>query len=75
MWHDVEGWQGTLDEIVDGAGRKTWWVASADLATGPFRWVVLQHYGGPTLLSSEPFDLPAASGTGTAVELTLGADQ
>ena len=71
-WHDVAGWQGTLDKVVDGAGQKTWWVAGADLGRGPFRWVVYQNQGGPTLSTSESFYLPAASGKSVTVETALG---
>lgn len=66
-WHDVEGWQGTLEEVrVDGdgavTGYKRWWVAQDDLGTGPFRWVVYQGADGPQLVASEPFDLPGRTG-------------
>ncbi len=30
-WHDVAGWQGTLDEVQDCEGKKTWWVVEDDL--------------------------------------------
>jgi hypothetical protein len=39
-WHDVEGWQGTPDGIVDGEGRKTWWLFRELFGQGPFRWVI-----------------------------------
>jgi len=55
-WHNVEGWQGTLD---DGT-HKVWWVDAADLGKGPFRWLVELDDG--MLAVSEPFDLPAAAG-------------
>ena len=52
-WHDVEGWQGTLDEDV-----KRGWVAPADFRKGPFRWAIYQTEGGTLLATSSSFDLP-----------------
>jgi hypothetical protein len=70
-WHDVEGWQGTLDELQDGEGKKTWWVAKADLGKGPFRWVVTQGPGGARLAVSEAFHLPTRIGETVAVQVSL----
>jgi hypothetical protein len=67
-WHDVEGWQGTLD----AGDQKVWWVADKDFSTGPFRWVVYQGQGGPSLVASESFYLPAVSGERVRVEVSLG---
>lgn len=66
-WHDVEGWQGALDGVsVDESGsvvgRKTWWVAGADLGKGPFRWQVTRGEGGGVLVTSAPFNLPCCDG-------------
>lgn len=55
-WHDVGGWQGTLDE----GNIKTWWVGETDLGTGPFRWLVTQE--GNVLGISDAFYLPAFTG-------------
>lgn len=55
-WHDVEGWQGTLDD-----GVKRWWVAPADFRTGPFRWRIYAEKGGDVWGTSDWFDLPASS--------------
>lgn len=52
-WHDVEGWQGHLDD-----GVKRWWVAPADFRKGPFRWVLYETADGDLLSTSDPFDLP-----------------
>jgi len=76
MWHDVEGWQGTLDGVEvgeDGAvvGLKLWWVGGADLGTGPFRWRVTHGQGGRLLGTSEPFGLPSAANTTLTVEVSL----
>jgi len=60
QWHDVEGWQGTLDEVQNGVGKKVWWVAEKDLGAGPFRWTVYRREGGEQLAESEPFYLPHA---------------
>lgn len=67
-WHDVDGWQGTLDE----GNHKLWWVADKDLGTGPFRWVIYQDQAGPPLAASEPFYLPNVSGMRVQVDVTLG---
>jgi hypothetical protein len=78
-WHDVEGWQGTLDSITvadDGkvTGKKTWWVGEKDLGTGPFRWRVYRGKGSWLLATSAPFDLPAAIGQKIVVEVSLADD-
>ena len=70
-WHDVEGWRGTLDEIVDGEGRKVWWVYQRDLGTGPFRWTVYRSPAGRLLAHSEPFHLPGAAGQTVTVNVAL----
>jgi hypothetical protein len=70
-WHDVEGWRGTLDEVSNGVGKKTWWVARHDFDTGPFRWVVYQSQGGKLLAASEAFLLPHIENTTTVVEVSL----
>jgi hypothetical protein len=75
-WRDVEGWQGSLDEIVtetDGTvvGHKTWWVARDDLGKGPFRWQVYRSQGGWLLAQSDTFDMPARKGQVMTVEVTL----
>lgn len=77
-WHEVEGWQGTLDEVNrdEGAGvwegKKVWWVAKADLGTGPFRWVVYRARGSKPVAQSESFYLPDSSGERVRVEVSLG---
>lgn len=72
-WHNVEGWQGTFDEIVNGVGIKLWWVAESDLGSGPFRWVICKSYAEPTkiLAKSEPFHLPSASRQVLTVKVLL----
>ena len=70
-WHDVEGWRGSLDEIVAGKGRKTWWVYQRDLGKGPFHWQVYLGEGSRLLATSEPFDLPSTAGAGVTVEMAL----
>jgi hypothetical protein len=62
-WHEVDGWQGELD---DGQ-QKVWWVLGKDFGTGPFRWVVYQRRGGPVWALSQPFWLPAGAGQWTRV--------
>jgi hypothetical protein len=73
IWHDVNGWQGTLDDLVDGEGRKVWWVADADLGAGLFRWLVYDRYRGKLLATSAPFRLPEASNQAVIVRVRLGA--
>ncbi len=67
-WHDVAGWQGTLDEAQDGVGTKTWWVAKEGFSTGPFRWVVYESAGGAVVATSESFYLPDTVGEMVTVE-------
>jgi len=67
-WHDVEGWQGTFNE----ESQVIWWVAPADLDTGPFRWTICESKGGDLLAFSESFYLPASAGRSVRVEVTLG---
>jgi hypothetical protein len=67
-WHNVDGWQGTLDV----GHQKLWWVADKDLGTGPFRWVVYRDQAGPSLAVSESFHLPDLSGMKVRVDVTLG---
>jgi len=71
-WHDVEGWQGTLDDIQNEIGYKVWWVAKSGLGTGPFRWLVYQSKGGRLLATSEPFYLPGFKGGTVMVEVSPG---
>jgi hypothetical protein len=75
-WRDVEGWQGSLDEVItqaDGTvtGHKTWWVTEDDLDRGPFRWRVYRSQGGWLLATSPTFDLPSQRRATTTVEITL----
>ena len=52
-WHDVTGWQGTLDTN----NTKTWWVGEEELGTGPFCWLVVDE--NEVVRTSDPFNLPA----------------
>jgi hypothetical protein len=75
-WHDVEGWQGTLDGVEVGengavVGLKLWWVAEPDLGTGPFRWRVTYGQEGRLLGTSAPFHLPSAANTTLPVVVSL----
>ena len=74
-WHVVEGWQGTLNEVtVKGGvviGQKAWWVAEANLGSGPFRWLVYHQQDGALLAASETFDLPDSVGELVAVDVSL----
>jgi hypothetical protein len=57
-WHDVKGWQGTLES----GDRKTWWVLAADLSTGPVRWALYENPTGALIGLSESFYLPSFAG-------------
>ncbi len=70
-WHNVEGWQGSLDEVASGVGKKVWWVAEKDLGTGPFRWLVRQTDGGEPLAVGEAFYLPRAAGETILLEVSV----
>ena len=70
-WHDVEGWRGTLDDVVGSQGEQVWWVAQADRGAGPFRWLVYDRLGGKLLARSELFNLPTASGQTVRVQVSL----
>jgi hypothetical protein len=66
-WHDVDGWQGTLDDGV----TKLWWVAPKDFATGPFRWAAYAAPEGELLGLSAEFNLPAQVKETVFVDLVL----
>jgi len=76
-WHDVEEWQGTLDEVNNDKdkgmyeGEKVWWAAKADFDKGPFRWVVYRGRGGKLLAQSESFYLPHFTGETVRVEVLI----
>ena len=65
-WHDVEGWQGTLDT----ADEKVWWVAPKDFGGGPYRWAIYASRDGPSLGASDPFYLPEADGLSVRVSIS-----
>lgn len=67
-WHDVEGWQGTLDT----ADQKIWWVAPKDYGTGPYRWAIFAGQSGPSLGGSDPFALPDAAEQRVRVSVSVG---
>jgi hypothetical protein len=54
-WHDVEGWQSTLD-----ARELRWWVAPRDYGSGPFRWATTRD--GALQAASTAFMLPHGGG-------------
>ena len=70
-WHDVEGWRGELDKLVEHQGHKTWWLEQALFNKGPFRWIVYNETRDSTLATSEPFTLPSQTAERTVVEVTL----
>lgn len=77
-WYQVEGWQGELDDVAtdeagEVVGKKTWWIAEADLNKGPFRWLIYAggKGKGKPLAKSELFYLPDL-GAVERVEISLG---
>jgi hypothetical protein len=75
-WHDVEGWQGELEDIAIGEvgeviGKRVWWVTGTDLGEGPFRWQVYRGKEDVLLVTSDPFYLPDANGQTRTVEVSL----
>lgn len=70
-WHEVAGWRGTLDEFVNGEGKKVWWVSRKDLGTGPFRWTVYSDPTGKLLMHSKAFHMPAATGQTVVMDVTI----
>lgn len=57
-WYLVDGWQGNPDN----KQQVTWWVAPADLGSGPFRWLIFADDTQNNLLhSTDSFTLPAHS--------------
>jgi len=71
-WHDVEGWRGTLDEVVGGEGRKVWWLPADLFGAGPFRWQVYAQPGGALLATSEAFHLPDSTGRIEIITVVIG---
>jgi hypothetical protein len=59
-WYDIVRWEGPLDSMNTGAGRKAWPVESILLGRGVFRWLVYQGRGGPLVASSNAFNLPSS---------------
>jgi len=57
-WHDVTGWQGTVEQD----GTQTWWVAPDDKGRGPFRWRILSSPTGIVMATSDEFMLPDQTG-------------
>lgn len=56
-WVDVATWFGHTE----ADGRKRWWVAPEDFATGPFRWQILDE-DGQVIAVTEPFTMPEQHG-------------
>ena len=67
-WHDVEGWQGTLDDTIS----ILWWVAPRDYDTGPFRWPIFDTDElDETLGISDSFDPPESDRELVEVEIRI----
>ena len=72
-WHDVEGWQGLLDEFGVGEGCKRWIVSERELGAGPFRWMLYRGQGGELLAASQAFALPSSYGETVRIEVPPGS--
>ena len=70
-WHAVEGWQGTPDRVASRTATKVWWLSAAQFGQGPYRWAVLENYGGQRLGTSAEFSLPSQAGERLEIEVTL----
>ena len=57
IWHEVDGWQGTLDENMS----QTWWLGSEHFGSGLFRWRVYDEEQGNLLITSDSFSMPKSS--------------
>jgi hypothetical protein len=67
-WHDVDGWQGTLDK----GDQKTWWLAPDLFGKGPFRWLVYRDPEAEEPIAiSEAFYLPDSPGTKLQIKVPL----
>ncbi len=66
-WHDVDGWQGTLD----AGDQKTWWLGPNLFGEGPFRWLVYRDDRARLLATSASFYLPDSAGEEHQVEMSL----
>jgi hypothetical protein len=62
VWHDVDTWQGNLDDFLTNStpttAYKRWWVYPADYGKQNFRWQVFNKPNGKLLAASATFDLP-----------------
>jgi hypothetical protein len=65
-WHNVDGWQGTLENSC-----KKWWVNARDFGTGPFRWVVYLGQNGPEAGRSDSFLMPHVAMQTQQVAVTI----
>lgn len=76
-WHDVSGWQGTLDKVCKSAdqvkGMKSWWVPQSFFGKGAFRWLVYTAVDGDLLEQTESFELPVRVGQDVLLELELAS--
>jgi hypothetical protein len=67
-WHDVDGWQGTLDH----GDQKIWWLAPDLFGKGPFRWLVYRGADRDRLIAtSDAFYLPDSPGAELQIQVTL----
>ena len=74
-WHDVTGWQGTLDKVYTSGGQikgmKSWWVPEELFGGGAFRWLLYKSQDGDLWVQSEDFELPERTRQTVTVEVEL----
>lgn len=68
-WHDVTGWQGTLNE----ANFIVWWVAPRDLGAAWYRWVAFTT-DGRIHTTSDAFSLPEQPDQALHILITLNQE-
>lgn len=71
VWHDVEGWQGTIHEVDGNEGWGIWWLPDELFGRGPFRWMVYRP-GEILEAQSEEFYLPERVRQTVWVEVMVG---
>lgn len=71
MWHDVRGWQGSLDTLGGGQPMLKQWTVTPDLyGRGPFRWIIYDETGDGVWGTSPSFTLPDQDGINFRLSLS-----
>lgn len=69
-WHNVEGWQSDVT-----TGYVGWWVAPANFASGPFRWLLQSATQEEAAAISDSFYLPDHINDVVLIELSGNISQ